>query len=797
MNENTNINPLDREKKATDVITLRQLLSGRHVFRVPDYQRGYAWDEEFRVLWKDIKRLYKAENTKHYTGMLALQEISDEHVKDEEAATGTSAFYIVDGQQRITSFVIIINSLITHIRNELPDRNMDEYDDLLVFDGIVKRFGYSYQRKDDSSDYFEERIYKNNTGLKHADQYLSNINAARDYIDSELKKKDLQEVLGILNAVLDRMVFNLYFVTDDFDVRVTFETINNRGKRLSNLELLKNRLMYLTTFFPQVPAFGNSLKMKINDAWKNIYKNLCYGEEQLPDDSFLKAHWIVWGRLNKRKGDAYIEDLLSTEFADDSGPFCDYLQAKEYSKAYDHIKEYIDSLSKYSLFWAFVNKPESVTLSGREEKETNWIKRLSRISNTLYLRSALMFVTAEDSLIWTDKESYYSKIERFIFTNNMLAHERNDLSFLVTSVKKLVEEQTQKTAVFKEIISELDEHDLHVDTQRIVNAVNAFKLNTLSKEGDSYYDWRGLPYFLYEYNDSLAIPNAAVIEWYQLNRTSIEHILPQTPESPYWKTAFGMYNEDEKKNITNSLGNLLLLSCGAENSSLRNYSFPTKKDMPVSSGKFAYTSGSRSAREIAESECWTINEISDRTDKLIRFMYDHWFAPAGVKEEEWKDCASVLRNGLPKKLKEDEYLDLKTKLSAIDTSYERDGAEKSVQSGSVNRLQEQFLDYIDRDQISIKYNKTKIYWKRWFTFTISSENGVPDKLRCGVELEGIKYTASYKYKTNELSVVNRSEDVYIMDAGSLPEDLRYFLSSLSRYVRDYFGKPDPVWLEHS
>ena len=60
-------NPLDRVEKATDIITLRQLLSGQHVFRVPDYQRGYAWSNEFHVLWKDIMRLHITDTSARMT----------------------------------------------------------------------------------------------------------------------------------------------------------------------------------------------------------------------------------------------------------------------------------------------------------------------------------------------------------------------------------------------------------------------------------------------------------------------------------------------------------------------------------------------------------------------------------------------------------------------------------------------------------------------------------------------------------------------------------------------------------
>lgn len=42
-------------------------------------------------------------------------------------------------------------------------------------------------------------------------------------------------------------MFNIHEIEDDYDVFVAFETMNNRGKKLTNLELLKNRLIYLTT----------------------------------------------------------------------------------------------------------------------------------------------------------------------------------------------------------------------------------------------------------------------------------------------------------------------------------------------------------------------------------------------------------------------------------------------------------------------------------------------------------------------------------------------------------------------
>lgn len=326
---NNSVNPLDREKKVTDIVTIKDLLSSDRVFRVPDYQRGYSWNNEFIVLWKDILHLYKTKTKKHYTGMLALEEITDNVALIQEAVMGTTAFYIVDGQQRMASLVIIIKSLISYIAEELPGQDLSKYNDCMSVNQMY-RFGYSATRQDGSNKYFEERVFNNNKLLKHEDHYLSNINFAKEYIDKELHKLNGKTALEILDVIIDRIVFNIYFVTDDFDVRVTFETINNRGKRLSKLELLKNRLMYLSTFFESDSnRFDLRLKSSINEAWKEIFQNLCYGDDQLPDDEYLRAHWLAYGKMDKTIRDTYIDDLLNKEFAVDSGKFYSLISSGE------------------------------------------------------------------------------------------------------------------------------------------------------------------------------------------------------------------------------------------------------------------------------------------------------------------------------------------------------------------------------------------------------------------------------------------------------------------------------------
>lgn len=59
------------------------------LFRIPDYQRGYAWQrEQLKDFWEDLLNL--SDNRSHYTGVLTLKEISSETVDESDKEYGWS-----------------------------------------------------------------------------------------------------------------------------------------------------------------------------------------------------------------------------------------------------------------------------------------------------------------------------------------------------------------------------------------------------------------------------------------------------------------------------------------------------------------------------------------------------------------------------------------------------------------------------------------------------------------------------------------------------------------------------------
>ena len=437
------VNILDKGKRTNELVTIKDLFADDHYYRIPDYQRVYSWgsDKEFLELWKDILRLYHSKNAnrKHYTGMITLDEIKTD-LAEEEKLCETNSFYIVDGQQRITSIIIILKSIFDYAKENKIESiiSNDIYKFLLSGDSDIRRFGYSKKRQDGADEFFRKRIYEGNKKLPMPSQYFVNINDAQVRIEKELNRYDDDKIKDILDIILNRLVFNVYFITDDFDVRVTFETMNNRGKSLTSLELLKNRLMYLSTFFNKDSNnYGGRLQDEIDLAWKNIYDHLNYKDSRLSDDEYLKAHWIVYQGLNKKKGDAFIEDILNKHFSTDSGMFYDLCQKSEYNKAFNMLRKYVESLDKYSLYWASVNAPDNIPFY-IDNDEHEWIKRISRLPNKLYMKSAVMVVLSSEKISKADKIEFYSKLEKFVFINILLAQDKNDLSFLVTGAKDLM-----------------------------------------------------------------------------------------------------------------------------------------------------------------------------------------------------------------------------------------------------------------------------------------------------------------------------------------------------------------------
>lgn len=220
----------------------------------------------------------------------------------------------------------------------------------------------------------------------------------------------------MFKKLTQNLMFNVYEISDDFDVFVAFETMNNRGKKLSNLELLKNRLIYLTTLYDEDELKSdeeNSLRKTINDAWKEVYDQLGRNKiKPLDDDDFLIAHWIMYFQYSREKGDDYIRFLLEKQFTtrkifdkkkiEENG----FLSPKE-------IENYVNSLKSAAVHWYNIHNPLDKN-TNLTENERLWIDRLNRIG-IIYFRPLVTASFLSNKIDSNKRVQLFQAIERFIF----------------------------------------------------------------------------------------------------------------------------------------------------------------------------------------------------------------------------------------------------------------------------------------------------------------------------------------------------------------------------------------------
>ena len=444
-------------------------------------------------------------------------------------------------------------------------------------------------------------------------------------------------------------MFNIHEIEDDYDVFVAFETMNNRGKKLTNLELLKNRLIYLTTLYNEDDldeANAAALREKINRAWKEVYYQLGRNEnEPLSDDEFLRAHWIMYFAYSRQKGDDYIrfllrkfshksifEDVLSAAHEDDTvddivdpeledegeseaAPELITTASGEFLQP-SEIADYVNSLNETAEYWYYTFYPNECKNLSAEEKL--WLDRLNRIGIGYFRPIVAVSLLPDRGFSSAERIAFFRAIERFIFINFRMAMYQS--SYLSSEYYRKMRD------LYKGILS-IGEITAALNNKTDINAPDAVKvfvtrMNRRFITADGFYSWRDLRYFLYEYEYTLFEKfKIEKLDWGILTKVvkdkiTVEHILPQTPTKYYWRNQFRQFTAEEIKTLSASLGNLLPLSQSI-NSSLQNDPFEDKKTR-------GYTNGSHSEIEVSKETDWDAKRIYDRGVKLLHFMEKRW-----------------------------------------------------------------------------------------------------------------------------------------------------------------------------
>ncbi len=462
--------------------------------------------------------------------------------------------------------------------------------------------------------------------------YAKNLIDAYEFFQEKISNTPVGTLEKMFDALIKKMLFSVVELNDNrIDPFSSFETINNRGKDLSTLELLKNRLHFVVHKICDEEDLEN-LQQEINDTYTRIYHDLRFFKDDHLD-GFLK-HFVAYyyGENSKFK-----ERLLDTEFD----------AHKKYHSSYDEYEKINDLLlylSYSSKVWYFLHTLDDeelrIEITPKMRGLLDKMRRLNALSNDAFLPLLLSLLTIQLAVRSGSERHYTTKeleglleyLERFGFLiygvadgKNTAKNEWIESAFRAFKAYKLWED--------KRAIEDLPTPEKHFFKGEH-SALELLEESIHSKKNtEKWYQWgKALNYLLYEYelyhNPETTLNFDGSIE-------SIEHILPQKPDQGY-----SAKEKSWAKNphIVHALGNLLLIPKNA-NSSLSNKPFEEKRK--------EYLKGSYSEKEVAKNASFGVVEIQERSEKLLDFLISRY----RIAELVGESAIKTFKNALLKEIK--------------------------------------------------------------------------------------------------------------------------------------------------
>lgn len=620
----------------TELFSLSKIFTER-LLRIPDYQRGYAWTEkQLKEFWSDIMQIEQGHN--HYVGVLTLENVDDIKLSkwtDDEWIIKSKNYephYVVDGQQRLTTSIILIQCILDSIGDKLVNyTSPDEIRKKFIFEskdgGISRSYLFGYEVDNPSYEFLKQKIFREHSDNQQCVQetiYTNNLDFAKEYFSEQIKGLNLNEIETLYTKVTQNLLFNIYAMSNEIDVHVSFETMNNRGKPLSHLELLKNRLIYLSTKLDTEDFEKRKLRNSINECWKTIYHQLGRNKDNpLDDDVFLYNHFILYYSKTLTAGtetnyrrfrrgfrrsyqDCLLDDIFTTKALGST------LTVME-------LYRYVSSLKSSVEKWYEISNPRGSSL---DEEVIEWLEKINRteIESCYPLIMVCLQKIGDKALQF----KFLKSLEKLLFILSLTNREYYGVSISSSDFVEWATSLANDDISLDKIISRMDDtHDNFVKDPAFFKAFS----HTLKDGG--FYHWRGLKYFMFEYEVYLKGGSKTYTDKLDWNifkddmrdHKTIEHIYPQNPRKECWKKPFAKYSSPERSALRHSLGNLLPLS-QPKNSSFQNKPFLEKVGDSTNTIGFRY--GSFSEIEISNETQWTAIEIAKRSIHLLKFMERRW-----------------------------------------------------------------------------------------------------------------------------------------------------------------------------
>ncbi|MGL2518106.1 DUF262 domain-containing protein [Helicobacter pylori] len=552
-------------------LNLRDILKDELYYQIPIYQRPYQWTEEnCEKLLDDLFFNYEDDRESDYfCGSLVLILISEDPKK-------ARTYDIVDGQQRLSTFILLAKVLATLYSERLTEESKDYLQESLITKyGKKDRLNFNAMGFNSKKDFQYALTSFNDVPISNnKNNYLKNAICLKNY----LKKKEIKDI----NAFIEWLYFKVVFITitcpdADKALRI-FNVLNARGLALNATDIFKGELLKHAKEHEREEFVSrwNDLSQKCSDndlkietlfSWYLTYLNPVTSKEK------TEKRLVAWFKnLNKTP----LEYLKGVE---------------DFYNAYGEVLEMQD---RYAYLLSYV-------------ASDYW--RVILCTSLLHCYSN------------QDIEALKKLLVKFYYQNWVATREEPKKQTNCNIIKALKEKKSVES-IASIVKKYLDNNNV---TQHFKENLQDSKLYEQHKKS-SKNSWLKPILILVEYSMS----DDPYPKRIQMDKNlHVEHILPQQPgSSSQWVKDF---SEEERGLYTHSLANLTLLG-GTKNTQASNKDFKEKKEIymgnAVKLGKdkrgrektFKVMTCYKMTIDVAQYAEWTPKSLEKRKEESIKHI---------------------------------------------------------------------------------------------------------------------------------------------------------------------------------
>ncbi|HAT4309311.1 TPA: DUF262 domain-containing protein [Clostridium perfringens] len=575
------------EKVKAKEYYIKDLLSNKFLFEIPDYQRAYSWTKEnlkqlVEDIWESVE-LNKARGNKEFDQyepyFLGSIVLCSKEYKDD----GCGIYDVIDGQQRLTSIIMLIAAIRDLIDNEEYKKVLSDliYQKPNVLMGIKESIRVKARGKEE--EFFKKYILTNGgtelvkdldmEELSEAKQNM--VNAIEVFRDSFFNENGelLEEKLNEFIVYLLQKVVLVVITTESFTSAFRlFNVINARGLPLTDSDLLKSE---------NLRVMNPEIRKEYTDIWESHEQDL--GKEKLDQ---------IIGFMRTMKLKNKVEESVYEEFS---------------KKIFRNEPEYlgVNFVNHLTAVKALYDKYIiDGNLEGVSEEKKSYYKNLINIMREFlpyddWMAAVIRFAEKfnDDKLVL----EFVKVLEKRLVIDWVNGNSFADRLNRVYGILEVIEE--------KDSLEEIKEapvflYDLERTTAYFENALNDI---------DFYSKGRMMiPKYIFVRLDMEKRANEVLDH---SDKIMIEHVLPRNAKEAYWKDNF---SADQRRNWANKFGNLVIIT-GAKNTRANNKPFAEKVEQYLSKkSDFAIT------KEVLELSDWNMDSLKDRHESLVNRALELW-----------------------------------------------------------------------------------------------------------------------------------------------------------------------------